>query len=305
VSEPRISVVIPTLNRPDALPRTLAALARQTLDPQSFEVIVVTDVKNEAPPAPYPERLRIRTLAGERPGVSSARNVGWHAAQAPLVMFLGDDIIGVPELVAEHLSWHEQNADEEVGVLGHVRWARELKRDAFMAWLDRGIQFDYPLIRANGAGPGHFYTANVSLKRAMLERVGGFDAERFPFGYEDIDLGLRLFQHGFRLLYNPAADAEHLHQPDLEQWKRRMGFVGVAERRWIERYPGERPYFHDRFSEALSCPPLNGRRGRLLMRWVPKEFPVIGRSVWENGDLWFRQQLAPAFMEAWEKADRA
>jgi hypothetical protein len=39
------------------------------------------------------------------------------------------------------------------------------------------------------------------------------------------------------------------------------------------------------------------------MRWVPQEVPLIGPSVWQNGDLWFRQQLAPAFMEAWERAD--
>jgi GT2 family glycosyltransferase len=303
VSDPRISVVIPTLNRPDALPRTLEALARQTVDPDAFEVVVVADVKNERLPDGFPERLRLRTLEGERPGASSARNVGWRAAAAPLVLFLGDDIIGVPQLVAEHLEWHAHNPEDEVGVLGHVRWARELKRDAFMAWLDRGIQFDYPTIRGIEAGPGHFYTANVSLKRTMLERVDGFDEERFPFGYEDIDLGLRLFGQGFRLLYDAAADAEHLHKPELEHWKRRMGFIGPAERRWIERYPDEKPYFHSLFSEALRCPPLNGRRGRLLMRWVPKEFPLIGRSVWENGDLWFRQQLAPAFMEAWERSE--
>ena len=298
----RLSVVMPTFNRPDALPRALDALAGQSLPLDQFEVVLVADLKNEFLPERYPEGLAVRNFRGEAPGASSARNVGWRNAGAPIVLFMGDDIIAAPDLLAQHLGWHERNPEENVGVLGRVEWAHELERDAFMAWLDRGIQFDFTTIRGTQAGPGHLYTANVSLKRAMLERVGGFDAERFPFLYEDIDLGVRLFEKGFRLLYNADAVGEHLHQPQLEQWKSRMGKIAQAERRWIEAHPDESPYFHDRFSSALDCPPANGRRGRLLMHRIPRDFPVIGRRIWENGDLYFRQQLAPAFMEAWEKA---
>ena len=299
---PRISVVMPTFNRPDALPRTLDALARQTVPLEQFEVVLVADVNNEWLPERYPDGLVVRPLTGEQPGASSARNVGWRHAHAPIVLFMGDDIIAAPDLLAEHLAWHERNPAESVGVLGLVEWAHELDRDAFMAWLDRGIQFDYRTIRGTEAGPGHLYTANVSLKRAMLERVGGFDAQRFPFLYEDIDLGVRLFEQGFRLLYNAHAVGEHLHQPRLEQWKSRMGKIAQAERRWVEAHPDERPYFHDLFSSALACPPARGTRGRLLMHRIPREFPLIGHRIWDNGDLYFRQQLAPAFLEAWESA---
>jgi GT2 family glycosyltransferase len=299
---PRISVVMPTFNRPDALPRTLDALAAQTLPPDRFEVVLVADVNNEYLPQRYPNHLAVRNLQGEQPGASSARNVGWRNARAPIVLFMGDDIIAAPDLLAQHLEWHERNPEETVGVLGRVEWAHELQRDAFMAWLDRGIQFDFSTIRGIEAGPGHLYTANVSLKRAVLEQVGGFDAERFPFLYEDIDLGVRLFEQGFRLLYNEAAVGEHLHQPQLELWKSRMGKIAQAERRWIEAHPDQQPYFHSMFSSALDCPPANGRRGRLLMHRIPRDFPLVGRRIWANGDLYFRQQLAPAFLEAWESA---
>src|SRR5207249_53027 len=83
---------------------------------------------------------------------------------------------------------------ETTAVLGNVRWARELRRDAFMTWLD--------------AGAGRFYRSNVSLKRSLLERAGGFDEQRFPLVYADIDLGLRLGELGFRSVYNPKARAE-------------------------------------------------------------------------------------------------
>jgi GT2 family glycosyltransferase len=299
----RLSVVVPTLNRPDALPRCVEHLRGQTLDPAAFELIVVEDVKNEAPPEIGETPFAVRLLKGERPGASSARNVGWRAARAPVVLFLGDDILGEPGLLERHVQMHDTHPDNGIGVLGHVRWARELPRSAFMVWLDHGIQFDYGAIKGDEAGPGHFYTANVSLKTAALERVDGFDEITFPFTYEDIDLGVRLFETGFRLLYDRGARAEHRHEPRLEDWERRMGFVAESERAWLERHPESPPYFHDRFAEAISYGPRRGRLGVALLHRIPLRTPVLGQRVWENADVYFKQQLGRAFMNAWRPLD--
>jgi GT2 family glycosyltransferase len=301
----RISVVIPTLNRPDALPRTLAALAQQTLPQDGFEVLVVEDAGNDAPLPAADPRVTLRTMRADQSGASHARNAGWRAAAHPLVLFLGDDIIASPDLLARHMALHDRNPGDDVGVLGHVEWARELKRTAFMVWLDHGIQFNYPSISGTDAGPGHLYTANVSLKRAALERVGGFDAERFPFLYEDIDLGIRLFDSGFRLIYDERANAEHLHEATLERWKSRMAIQARAERAWVRHHPGDEPYFYTRFSEALRHPPARGRIGMALLPHVPRSTPVIGERVWRRADLYFRQQLGRPFVDAWNQDERA
>jgi GT2 family glycosyltransferase len=301
----KLSVVIPTFNRPDALPRTLAALARQSLNANEFEVILVEDAKNEAPlPGPDPA-LTVRTMRAAQPGASHARNAGWRAARHPVVLFLGDDIIPSRDLLARHARLHDDNPGPDVGVLGHVEWARELKRTAFMTWLDHGIQFNYPSIRGSEAGPGHLYTANVSLKRAALERVDGFDADAYPFLYEDIDLGVRLFEQGFRLIYAPDASAEHLHEPSLERWQARMPIQAAAERAWVARHPGEEPYFYTRFRAALERPPSRGRLGRALLPYVPRSAPLVGDSIWRRADLYFRQQLGRPFVAAWDQEERA
>ena len=65
-------------------------------------------------------------------------------------------------------------------MLGHVRWARELEVTPFMLWLDQGMQLDYPNLDGTHAGWRRFYGANISVKKRMIERVGGFDAERLP-----------------------------------------------------------------------------------------------------------------------------
>lgn len=295
----RLSVVVPTFNRPDALPRALQALDRQTLDPDAFELVLVEDVNNDARPAVGVRRYQVQQLKGTWPGASSARNVGWRAAQAPVVLFIGDDILASPSMLERHLALHDANPGDDVGVLGHVSWARELRRTAFMTWLDQGVQFDFATIQGTEAGPGHFYTSNVSLKRSALEATGGFDEQTFPFLYEDIDLGMRLFERGFRLIYEPEAHAEHLHEPRLEDWKRRMGLIARAERAWVERHPDQSPYFHDRFQQALALDPRRGRAGVALLHRVPRSTPLIGERIFQNADVYFRQQLGRAFMDAW------
>lgn len=302
---PAISVVIPTQGRPDRLARTLEALERQRLrEGNGFEVVVVVDETTERPQetlaAVAARGLDARTLEAPAIGVSAKRNHGFRNARSKTILFLGDDILADRSLVAEHIDWHRHNPAEELGVLGHVRWARELKITAFMRWLDHGPQFDYPSIDKPDLGWGRFWTANLSLKRAMLERVGGFD-ETYTFAYEDLEVGMRLYEAGFQLRYDPRARAEHLHPTDLESWKRRMATVAVAERRFCSEHPEVAPYFYNMFALAQRRPPSRGRLAGLA-RWIPKRMPLLGPKVWNGADWYFPQQLAPAFMASWNSA---
>lgn len=304
---PRVSIVIPTFNRPDALTRALDRLERQISDMETFEVVVVSD-RDEGDPAALERALggrpyELRHLVRRAHSVSAARNDGWRDTRAALVMFLGDDILASPGLVAEHLARHARQPEREVGVLGRVEWARDLKVTAFMRWLDDGVQFDYRGVDAADAGWGRFYTSNVSLKREMLDLVGGFD-EDFEFAYEDLDLAKRMAERGFRLVYAPDATAEHLHHVTVESYARRMAIIGRSERLFCEKHPDFEPYFKPRFEEAAAWPPGQGR----LARWadvVPRRLPVLGRLVWNSAHTQFMQRLAPDFLAAWEEAERA
>lgn len=98
-----VSVVVPTCGRMDLLDRCLDALARQTLLPGSYEVIVVDD---------GPSHNTLHLVAGWRArtldrgvrlvylanaaehgqhGAAATRNLGWRAAQAPIAAFTDDD----------------------------------------------------------------------------------------------------------------------------------------------------------------------------------------------------------------------
>jgi GT2 family glycosyltransferase len=188
-------------------------------------------------------------------------------------------------------------------VLGHVRWADELRVTPFMRWLDRGVHFDWATIPASGVARWwHFYTANVSVKRALLERVGGFDEVEFPFHYEDIELAYRMDAAvGLRVHYRRDAEVEHLHPTSVADWRRRLRAIAAAERRFLDRCPHARPYFHELFSAAAAAPRARGRGARLA-RYVQPDTPWLGARVWASVDAHFAQLLAPEFLAGWEAA---
>jgi GT2 family glycosyltransferase len=299
-----LSVVIPTLDRAPLLRRVLDRLDRQTAD--AFEVVIgvnaadrdIGAVRAAGEGRPYP----VRVVQAAAPGVSAGRNRAWREASGSVVLFIGDDMLPAPDLVERHLDHHRRDPRPESGLIGHVRWARELEPTPFMAWLDRGVQFDFGSIPDDGPRWWHFVTANGSLKRTLLERVGGFD-ERFLFGYEDTDLGIRLHAAGLQLHYDPHAEVEHLHPPTLAGWQERMRAVARAERQFVAKHPGIEPYFLARFERAAAAPRM--RRPVVgLSRIVPQRMPWLGPRARLAAELFYAQQLAPAFLQAWEEAGR-
>lgn len=291
---PAVSVVIPTLGRPAILARTLQRLAVQE-DAPDFEVVVVADAAEQ-------NLQQVQAIAGghrvaqaQKPGVSAARNHGLRMAQAPVVLFLGDDILAEPTLLAVHAAAHEREPGEQVAVQGHVRWADELGRTPFMEFLDAGRwQFDFPRDDERDAGWGRLYACNLSIKRAFVEAAGGFD-ETFTWGYEELEFARRLRDRGLVLRWAPQARAEHLHLPEPAEWADRMRRVAGAERQMIERHPDVEPFFARR-AEAIVAASTGGGRGENLVRFLPGNARVraSAHGAWER-------RLARAFLGAWTK----
>jgi GT2 family glycosyltransferase len=301
-----LSVVLSTLGNYSLLERVLDGFAEQSAALDSFELLVVMDRADPEPARvdaaigtrPY----RVRRLTGARPGLSANRNVGWRAAAAPIVLFTDNDTIPARELAAEHLEWHRDNPAEEVAVVGHVRWAPELKLTPFMRWLDEGVQFDYGSIPGTEASWAHLYGANSSLKRSFVERVGGFDEARLPYLYDDLDFAYRANKVGLRVLYNRRALVDHM-RPDmtLEFWKQKVRRVAAAERQFVTIHPELKPWFHERFSECARQPRARGR-GAKLAPFVPEWVPWLGPRVWASARTFYGQELAPHFLDAWDEA---
>ena len=93
---PRVSVVVPTRDRPDRLATCLAALERETVP--ELEIVVVDDASRDvaAVAAAVADAPRARLVRGTGRGPAAARNAGVAAARAPVVCFTDDDCEPVP-----------------------------------------------------------------------------------------------------------------------------------------------------------------------------------------------------------------
>lgn len=298
-----LTVVIPTHRRWDVLARTLQALQEQTVT--GFEVVVVVDGQDHDVPDALPaDRVLVQPQSG--PGV--ARNTGAAASTRPLLLFLGDDMIPDPGLVAAHLERHAARPEVQEAVLGHVDWHPEVADNRLLRWLAwSGTQFDYAHL-ADQSGEdvafGRFYSCNVSLKRALFERVGGFDPD-FLFYYEDLDLGWRLAEEAMVLRYAPEARTRHLHDYDLAAVRRRFTGIALGERLMAAKHPWFEPWFHARVTRAISSPPVADWwptvADRLPAR-LPGRLQRLVRRARREANRWYHQQVADDFLAAWDRA---
>lgn len=291
-----LAVVIPTHGRPDILETTLDALGQQTV--QGFAVVVVVDGTDQ----PVPSRPDVRTLVQEHAGPGVARNLGARATDRPLVLFLGDDMVPDPTLVAHHLRRHRAAPADHEAVLGHVEWHPDAGGGRILRWLDWShSQFDFGADADGVAGYGRFVSCNVSLKRSFFLDVGGFDPD-FGYYYEDLELAYRLGEHGMVLRYEPEAVARHLHHYDLEAITRRFEGIAEGERSLHQRRPDFDPFFLERIRHAMARPSA-GRLWPLVVDHVPSRPRRVRRRAQERANDWYHQQLGPRFLNRWHAAD--
>jgi glycosyltransferase involved in cell wall biosynthesis len=260
MSEPRISVVIPTFRRPDLLARCLASVLGQRFDPRAYEVIVVDDGHDEATralveslrPADGAPALRyLRPAHGRGPAV--ARNAGWRAARATLIAFTDDDTIPDAAWLAEG----ERELGSRVAVCGRVVVPPLQEPPTDHELMTRGL------------ASAEFVTANAFVRRDALEQVGGFD-ERFRRAWrEDSDLQFRLARLGEVARIERATV---LHPVRPERWgvclrQQRNTFFDALlykkhPRLYRERIRRVPPWNYYLIVGAVMAAPLMGAAGR-------------------------------------------
>jgi len=234
------SAVIPSFNRRETLVRVVGALQRQDSPGLLEEVIVVDDGGSDGAAEAVEERrweLPVRVVRQQRAGPAAARNAGASQVRGDIVLFLCDDIEAEPCLVRLH---DERRADVRGPhcVVGRVEWPPSAAVTPFMRFVDANYHFGWS--RCAGAEELRFHgfvTANLSVHRELLLRVGGFDPA-FPYGFEDTDLGLRLVHEtGMRILYAPDALAWHHHTVNVPGYCRRQEALGPSAIAFAAKHP--------------------------------------------------------------------
>ena len=259
--EPVLSIVIPTRNRSTLLRASLTALARQSVEPAAFEVIVVDDGSSDATSrvlrmATPPFALRSIRTSGI--GAGAARNRGAATSAARLLLFLDDDIEPAADLVAEHLTAHRVPAMVALGRIDtRLRpGAGGLERHLARWW----IQHDEHVRSFDGRPDWtDCYAGNVSLEREAFQSIGGFAEDLIRS--DDVELGYRLHAAGNRFVYLERAVATQTIDKPFRQLLADAGSAGEVAPELYRRHPAMLARLElGRFGQA--------RRRILVARWA-------------------------------------
>lgn len=243
---PQISLIIPTCNRPEDLRRCLGLLEPQMENDASVELIVCDD--GSARPHPLEKEFpAVRWLTGPQIGPGANRNVGAQDARGEWLIFLDDDCLPEPGLLAAYRSAMGPSAS--VALAGPI-----LRSDA---------QKDSLLWEAPHNPSAHDLppSCNFAIPREIFLRSGGFD-ERFRISFEDMEFFARLALQGVPVHFVPEAIVQHPSRPLPSPEK--------LARRWESR--------------VISCFDLGASSLQILWR-LPKHIALVilsrfrGRSI--------------------------
>lgn len=224
-----LSVVVPTRNRPDHVGPCVASILA---NPGSFELVLIDQSDTDATERAMRSYLcdpRFRMVRTTARGASNARNLGVSETSRPLIAFTDDDCRAAAD-------WLEQvakifAADPAADIIyGRVTVPKHLQGKGFAADFEphrREYHAEFPAVDVPwGIG------ANMSVRRSLFERIGGFDVllgPGAPFNAgEEFDLMIRALASGSKVVNAAEVQVEHLGVRDRDEASKLMRGYGVS-----------------------------------------------------------------------------
>ncbi len=245
------SVIIPNLNSP-LIDVVLKALQMQTILPREILVVGRDDARL------VHENKVVQMITTAKPvSPAVARNIGAQSAQGDVLCYTDADCIARPDWIARLLKRHNNGAKVVGGGVA-------VEYDNYWQLCDNVVAFT-PFLETSKPGVRPYLPSlNFSIRRTLMQHIGGFD-ERFPLAAgEDTDLSFRLRRAGYTLWFEPQAAVFHRH-PRFSpgQLWRHMALFG---RTYMEIYP--------------QYPDLLGSWRRInLSSGIPKVLRIIGPAL--------------------------
>jgi glycosyltransferase involved in cell wall biosynthesis len=252
VSSQGISVIVPSYNCSRFLSRLLVSIDEHRPSDINVEVLVIDDSlpKEAEITKALCDQHRVNYLRCEG-NVSRKRNFGIERASHEVVLFTDSDCEIASGSIAEHVKSYQtdRSIDAVCGVVeftGETNWVWSVvERSSFLG----AFSFAKRMPNVPWA-----VTANLSVKKAVLEQIGGFDEGFLQApGGEDVDLGLRLNKAGHKIVSNPHSVIYHTR----DTWntvgrmlKRVIGY-GRAHYRLLVKHADQVGYEYPRLAVVL------------------------------------------------------
>ncbi len=191
----KISIIIPTLDRPKALKELIQKLT--PLMNKETELIVVDDSKESLVDEvnSWSDQLIQYISRGRKLGVSSARNIGAELAKGEYLLFFDDDDDFTSDWLKDFFSFTDDSADL---ISCDMRLIDPNQKET--------------LVSASNRGRGSVIPGAWMIRKSVFERVGGFD-ERLLFA-ENTELFFRLDQLKLKTEYINKVNFIYKQSPD-------------------------------------------------------------------------------------------
>ncbi|MDJ1504100.1 glycosyltransferase family 2 protein [Xanthocytophaga agilis] len=230
----KLSIIIPTKDRPQLVIETLTAVVRAVKKVDN-EILVVNDSEK---PLILPDALTnvVTVLRNPKAGVASARNFGAKNAIGELLLFIDDDMLIQAEDIQTTLGLHQKYQRCCI----NLNWIYPPERSARIAQTSFGrylIHYGFTSLKGWNRGNDwndeeifvtHGITSQyLSMTKKDFEESGGYN-EIFPHaGFEDYEFAKRLQALGFIFYIYPKSRLFHNESDrlDLNAWldRRRRG----------------------------------------------------------------------------------
>ncbi len=222
-----IAVIIPSFEGAPLLRKFLPPLF-DALDrcPGDHQVIVVDNASSDETPRLLAEQFPRVTAhrLDENRGFSTAVNDGLALVDRPWTLSLNNDIHVEADFLAPLLAaTDDDNLFSVVPRILLPAYGGAVESVVDAEFRDGFIQFVQPGLEA--AGPSQdeprtifFGVGGCTLYHTeRLRTLGGFDADYYPFYWEDIDLGYRAWRHGWAVRYEPESVVHHRHRGTISR----------------------------------------------------------------------------------------
>ncbi len=220
--KPKLSVVIPTLNRKECLERTVISIV-STQRYSDYEIIIIDQSDKYDPNIVMKDinskignNIFLKYFIVNFKSLPKARNLGIQKSAGEIILFLDDDIGLETNLFQEHIQ-----AYSEIENLGGIAGRVIEPSNCFNNSNEIGGEVTFLgryLRNFNREESGFVLSvtgANMSFRKVIIDFVGLFD-ERFigTSEFEEVDYSYRLRKAGYRILYNHKAKIKHFINPD-------------------------------------------------------------------------------------------
>jgi GT2 family glycosyltransferase len=257
LAEPKqISIIIPVRDRVELLARCLDSITRETTY-APYEIVIVDNDSQTEQARAYLSGLKHRVLNYSGPfNYSAINNFAVEQTDNPWLLFLNNDTEVIDgdwlTTMAEHIQRPEVGAvgprllypDDTVQHGGIVVGVGGIAEHAFRGFPAEapGVCRQLQVTRNYSAVTG----ACLLTRRDVFNKVHGFDEERLPVTFNDVDLCLKIRRAGYLVVYTPFARLYH-HELGTRRRSVEPMETGVMRERWAAVLDDD-PYYNPNLS---------------------------------------------------------